>query len=200
MKTNLRIGEVLMERNYITQEQMEQALAYQKEHRDLRVGQALQELGYVNERQVLQALAKRLQIRMIDIEHTNVDVTAVEKVPQELAQKYDMLPIAQSGHTLTIAANDPLNYYALEDIRQLTGLEPEIVLAELEPLRRAIRYYYAEVSARKAARNVGDPDKYAVVPCLARMEEELLVELVARGIPEICLVDEGPYAHRRRHY
>ena len=43
--------------------------------------------------------------------------------------------------------------------------------------------------ARKAARNVGDPDKYAVVPCLARMEEELLVELVARGIPEICLVD-----------
>ncbi len=54
--------------------------------------------------------------------------------------------------TLTIAANDPLNYYAIEDIRQLTGIEPEIVLAELEPLRRAIRYYYAEVSARKAAR------------------------------------------------
>ena len=45
--------------------------------------------------------------------------------------------------------------------------------------------------ARKAAEttNVGDPDKYAVVPCLARMEEELLVELVARGVPEICLVD-----------
>ncbi|MEC4175284.1 4Fe-4S binding protein [Adlercreutzia sp. R7] len=43
--------------------------------------------------------------------------------------------------------------------------------------------------ARKAARNVGDPDKYAMVPCLGRMEEELLVELVARGIPEICLVD-----------
>ena len=37
MKTNLRIGEVLMERNYITQEQMEQALAYQKEHREKRV-------------------------------------------------------------------------------------------------------------------------------------------------------------------
>ena len=41
MKTNLRIGEVLMERNYITQEQMEQALAYQKEHREKRVGQIL---------------------------------------------------------------------------------------------------------------------------------------------------------------
>ena len=118
----------------------------------------MQELGYVNERQVLEALAQRLQLTMIDIEHTNVDVTAVEKVPQELAQKYDMLPIAQSPRALTIAANDPLNYYALEDIRQLTGLEPEIVLAELEPLRRAIRYYYAEVSARKAARTANDSD------------------------------------------
>ena len=81
---NIRLGDVLIEFGYITAEQLNAALAYQKEHRDLRVGQALQELGYVNERQVLQALAKRLQIRMIDIEHTNVDVAAVEKVPQEL--------------------------------------------------------------------------------------------------------------------
>ena len=152
---NIRLGDVLIEFGYITAEQLNAALAYQKEHRDLRVGQALQELGYVNERQVLQALAKRLQIRMIDIEHTNVDVTAVEKVPQELAQKYDMLPIAQSGHTLTIAANDPLNYYAIEDIRQLTAMEPEIVLAELEPLRRAIRYYYAEVSPQRQQQRYG---------------------------------------------
>ena len=115
---NIRLGDVLIEFGYITPDQLNTALAYQKEHRDLRVGQALQELGYVNERQVLEALAQRLQLKMIDIEHTNVDVTAVEKVPQELAQKYDMLPIAQSPRALTIAANDPLNYYAIEDIRQ----------------------------------------------------------------------------------
>ena len=105
---NIRLGDVLIEFGYITPDQLNTALAYQKEHRDLRVGQALQELGYVNERQVLEALAQRLQLTMIDIEHTNVDVTAVEKVPQELAQKYDMMPIAQSPRALTIAANDPL--------------------------------------------------------------------------------------------
>ena len=115
---NIRLGDLLIELGYITPDQLTAALAYQKEHRDLRVGQALQELGYVNERQVLEALAKRLQIQLIDIEHTTVDVTAVEKVPQELAQKYDMLPVAQSARTLTVAANDPLNYYAIEDIRQ----------------------------------------------------------------------------------
>lgn len=172
---NIRLGDVLIEFGYITPDQLNTALSYQKEHRDLRVGQALQELGYVNERQVLEALAQRLQLKMIDIEHTNVDVTAVEKVPQELAQKYDMLPIAQSPRALTIAANDPLNYYALEDIRQLTGLEPEIVLAELEPLRRAIRYYYAEVSARKAARTANDSDMAAA------QTEDLAIDMTAEG-------------------
>ena len=165
---NIRLGDVLIEFGYITPDQLNTALAYQKEHRDLRVGQALQELGYVNERQVLEALAQRLQLTMIDIEHTNVDVTAVEKVPQELAQKYDMLPIAQSPRALTIAANDPLNYYALEDIRQLTGLEPEIVLA-------AIRYYYAEVSARKAARTANDSDMAAA------QTEDLAIDMTAEG-------------------
>lgn len=43
--------------------------------------------------------------------------------------------------------------------------------------------------ARKAARQTGDPDKYSVVPCLARMDEMLLVELAARGIRDIHLVD-----------
>lgn len=179
---NIRLGDVLIEFGYITPDQLNTALAYQKEHRDLRVGQALQELGYVNERQVLEALAQRLQLKMIDIEHTNVDVTAVEKVPQELAQKYDMLPIAQSPRALTIAANDPLNYYALEDIRQLTGLEPEIVLAELEPLRRAIRYYYAEVSARKAARTANDSDMTAEGGDLDAPIIRLLNSLVQRAV------------------
>lgn len=50
---NIRLGDVLIEFGYITPDQLNTALAYQKEHRDLRVGQALQELGYVNERQVL---------------------------------------------------------------------------------------------------------------------------------------------------
>ena len=172
---NIRLGDVLIEFGYITPEQLNAALAYQKEHRDLRVGQALQELGYVNERQVLEALAQRLQLQMVDFQHLTVDVTAVEKVPQELAQKYDMLPIAQNGRALTIAANDPLNYYAIEDIRQLTAMEPVIVLAELEPLRRAIRYYYAEVSAHRAARAANDSDMAAA------QVEDFAIDMTADG-------------------
>ena len=172
---NIRLGDVLIDFGYITQDQLQAALAYQKEHKNLRVGQALQELGYVNERQVLEALAQRLQLRLIDFAQINVDISAVEKVPRELAQKYDMLPIAINGRSLVIAANDPLNYYAIEDIRQLTSMEPEIVLAELEPLRRSIQYYYAEVRARKAASKANSSDMAAA------RSEEFAVDMTEEG-------------------
>ena len=172
---NIRLGDVLIDFGYITQDQLQAALAYQKEHKNLRVGQALQELGYVNERQVLEALAQRLQLRLIDFAQINADISAVEKVPRELAQKYDMLPIAINGRSLVIAANDPLNYYAIEDIRQLTSMEPEIVLAELEPLRRSIQYYYAEVRARKAANKANSSDMAAA------RSEEFAVDMTEEG-------------------
>ena len=172
---NIRLGDVLIDFGYITQDQLQAALAYQKEHKNLRVGQALQELGYVNERQVLEALAQRLHLRVIDFTQINADISAVEKVPRELAQKYDMLPIAINGRSLVIAANDPLNYYAIEDIRQLTSMEPEIVLAELEPLRRSIQYYYAEVRARKAASKANSSDMAAA------RSEEFAVDMTEEG-------------------
>ena len=172
---NIRLGDVLIDFGYITRDQLQAALAYQKEHKNLRVGQALQELGYVNEHQVLEALAQRLHLRVIDFAQINADISAVEKVPRELAQKYDMLPIAINGRSLVIAANDPLNYYAIEDIRQLTSMEPEIVLAELEPLRRSIQYYYAEVRARKAASKANSSDMAAA------RSEEFAVDMTEEG-------------------
>ena len=75
---NIRLGDVLIDFGYITRDQLQAALAYQKEHKNLRVGQALQELGYVNERQVLEALAQRLHLRVIDFTQINADISAVE--------------------------------------------------------------------------------------------------------------------------
>lgn len=86
MKQNLRIGEILMERGDVTQEQMEQVLAYQKEHRDMRVGQILVELGFVTEQQVLSALATRLGLEIVRIGLVEVDLKAVACIPRALAE------------------------------------------------------------------------------------------------------------------
>ena len=77
MRTNLRIGEILTEKGYVTEEQMSQALVYQKEHRDKRVGQILMELGFVTEKQVLEALADRLHLQIVNVAELQVDLKAV---------------------------------------------------------------------------------------------------------------------------
>ena len=82
MKTNLRIGEVLMERGYITSDQMDKALAYQKEHRDKRVGQILIELGFVTESQVLEALAQRLGLDIVAIGSPTTTPRSAHERPQ----------------------------------------------------------------------------------------------------------------------
>ena len=148
---NVRIGDVLKEYGYVTEEQIDAALAYQKEHKGVRLGAALTDMGFISEEQLLEALSTLLQARIIDISTIEVDVEAVQKIPRQLAEKYDMLAVKQAEGVLTIVLNDPLNFYAIEDIRQLTGMQLEICLSGLSSLRNAIGYYYSEVEARKAA-------------------------------------------------
>ena len=63
----LRLGDTLIEMGYITDEQLGQALAYQKEHKGERIGGILITLGFITERQMLNALAERLNIQVVDI-------------------------------------------------------------------------------------------------------------------------------------
>lgn len=151
MRTNLRIGEILEERGYVNAEQMSQALAYQKEHRDRRVGQILIELNFVTEQQVLEALASRLELEIVDVASQKVDLEAVGMVDKELAEKNLFLPLHVSNRTMVLVTNDPLNYFALEEVRQQTGCYLQILLSEEQPLRQAISYYFAEVGAKQAA-------------------------------------------------
>ena len=151
MRTNLRIGEILAERGYVNARQMEEALAYQKEHRDKRVGQILIELKFVTEQQVLEALASRLELEIVDVASQQVDLEAVAMVDKELAEKNLFLPLNVKNRTMLLVTNDPLNYFALEEVRQQTGCYLHILLSEEKPLRQAISYYFAEVGARQAA-------------------------------------------------
>lgn len=151
MRTNLRIGEILTERGYVDSRQMEEALAYQKEHRDKRVGQILIELNFVTEQQVLEALASRLELEIVDVASQHVDLEAVAMVDKELAEKNLFLPLHVKNQSMVLVTNDPLNYFALEEVRQQTGCYLQIMLSEEKPLRQAISYYFAEVGARQAA-------------------------------------------------
>lgn len=159
---NVRIGDVLKEYGYVNDEQINKALEYQKSNRGVRLGGALVELGFITENQMLEALATRLALKIGDVGEMQVDIRAVQRIPVEMAEKYKMLAVAEDGDTLMVLTNDPLNFYGLEDVRQATGMNLQILLCSGKALDNAIRYYYAEIKARKAALTANDSQQTPV--------------------------------------
>lgn len=105
---------------------------------------------------MLTALADRLQTSLIDISTYPVDEDAVNTIPVQMAQHYLMMPVAIHDGVLTVAVNDPLNLYALEDIRQTSGMNVNTLIAEAGPLKDAITYHYAAIKTRQAAANASE--------------------------------------------
>ncbi len=163
---NLPIGEVLKEYGYVTDEQIEQALQFQRSQtgKKIRFGQLLQEMGFVTEGQVLLALGKKLDLQTVNLEEYEVNVDTVARVPKAIAEKYCVIPISENDGRLQLAVSDPLNFYAQEDIRQIVDMSLEILLCEEPRIRKAIEYYYAEISTKQAAKKANTSAEGIEVP------------------------------------
>lgn len=148
---NIPIGEVLKEYGYINEDQLQTALAEQKKDRSRRLGQHLIDLGFITEKQMLKALSDKLNEPIVDLSTSHIEVDAVAKIPKALALKYDLIAITEQNGVLTVVTSDPLNFYGIEDVRLVTGLNLSIGLCEKAEILKAIDYYYAEIKAREAA-------------------------------------------------
>lgn len=171
---NVRIGDILKERGYITEEQLEAALLYQQTHKGIRLGGALIAMEAITERQMLTALADSMQIETVVINQFPVELSAVRTIPMEIAQRYKILGVRLQGDTLLILTNDPLNFYGLEDVKQITGMNLEIALCGSQELDQAILYYYSEVKAHEAAEHANQVNRTGMAidaEGMVRMEE-----------------------------
>jgi len=92
----------------------------------------------------------------VDVTRIVVDTEAVEKIPEQLAEKYNMLGIKLDGNTLTMAVDDPLSYYGIEDIRAYTQMNLELVLDTAEHIESVRHEKYSEVGARQALARAGN--------------------------------------------
>mgnify|MGYP001248607781 CR=1 FL=1 len=185
---NIRIGDVLKEYGYVTEEQLQQALEYQKDHRDIRLGRILTDLGIVTEKQMLQALAKRLSLPLIDLKNCDFHMQAVERIPRQLAIRNHIIAFDLTDTGLKAVTSDPLNLYGMEEVRQAAGINLELYLAEVGPIDEAIKYYYSEVDARQAAKSANDTAEVEEIADLTADEGEgdapiikLVQSLIIRG-------------------
>ena len=131
---NIPIGEVLKEYGYINENQLQMALAMQKKDRSKRLGQHLIELGFITETQMLKALSDKLSEPMVDLNEERIDIDSVSKIPIELAKKYNLMALSEESGRLRIVTSDPLNFYAIEDVRLVTGMNISVCLSESDSI------------------------------------------------------------------
>lgn len=137
--------EILTKKKILTSEQLNRALAVQKE-KGGRLSNILISLKMVNEKDLMLVLSKSLQIPPINLGKIKIPPDVIRIVPEHVARHYQLIPISHIGNNLTVAMSDPLNIFALDDIRVLTNYNYKVktVLSTEEDIKEAIRAYYSK--------------------------------------------------------
>lgn len=144
MQKNLKLGEVLLETGYITEEQLNEALEYQKSSMTGKMlGDVLSELGFITEEDKIKALSKRLNVRIMKPEQMKSGVEAIAMVPKETAEQQGLVPIQVQGENLLVVTDNPLNYYGFEELEALTGKKVVAMLAAKKDVEEAIERNYS---------------------------------------------------------
>mgnify|MGYP003607358247 CR=1 FL=1 len=141
MKGRKRLGELLMETQKITQDQLDQALAAQKRSGE-RLGRVLIKQGAITEPVLLEVLVQNLGIPLVDLSATPPDKEAARLIPMSLAERHGVIPIRKKGNRLTVAMTDPTNFFAIDDLRMVTQCEIEPVMTMEADILRAIQQTY----------------------------------------------------------
>ncbi|WP_078430218.1 GspE/PulE family protein [Alkalihalobacterium alkalinitrilicum] len=161
-----RLGDLLVEAGVITEDQLMEALHEQKATKN-RLGDQLVQMNFVDEQQIIEVLEFQLGIPHINLYKQKIDPKIIGIINEELARRYQLLPVKRTGDRLMIAMADPLDYFAIDDIRLSTGFEIEPAIAKKDELRLAInRYYGMQKSIDQMLKDINSND-----------DEELLLEV-----------------------
>jgi type IV pilus assembly protein PilB len=136
-----KLGEILVRENLISPQHLREALDYQREHGG-RLGYNLVKLGLVSDDMITAVLSRQYGIPSVNLELFQIDEHVLQLIPQEVAQKYSVLPLSRVGASLTLAMVDPTNVFAMDDIKFMTGLNVEPVVVAEASIQQAIAKYY----------------------------------------------------------
>jgi len=135
------LGEVLVAKGMITREQLSQANATRRSATD-RLDRILLHLGLVSEADLLKVLSEQFAIPVVDLPTETVDPTLLKAMPAKLIHRRHVFPYTKRGHTLVVATSDPFDVYALDELRSVTGLNVEPVLAPEREIANMIKRYF----------------------------------------------------------
>ncbi len=142
-RKKIRVGDLLLQYGIISEEQLKEALQYQKST-GKKIGEVLIELGFASKDNINEVLEFQLGIPYVDLLEYDVDTNAIAAINESLAKRHKLLPIKITDTQIYVAMEDPLNIFAIDDIRIYSGKEVIPMLADEIQLNRSIDIYYGK--------------------------------------------------------
>ncbi|MCX8129148.1 MAG: GspE/PulE family protein [Clostridia bacterium] len=136
-----RLGDILVEVGLISDEQLKEVLSIQK-GTGKKLGEILTDKGYVTKKSMIEVLEFQLGIPYVNLAIYHVEPKIVRMIPENMARKYEIVPIKFENNILTVAASDPLNAISFDDVRIYTGFEVQPVMADGEQINSLIARHF----------------------------------------------------------
>ncbi|NCG55557.1 MAG: type II/IV secretion system protein [Proteobacteria bacterium] len=136
-----KVGEILLEKGWVTEEQVQKALSYGKAE-NCRIGEALLNLEICSQEQVTRALAIHFQLPFANLGKYVIPQEIIDAVPKDVALEHRIIPVARKGRSLVIALSDPLDFFALDNLRFILSTEVDCALAMPDAVDEALDDYY----------------------------------------------------------
>ncbi len=143
-----RIGEILLEMERISSDQLMYALKKQKETKRI-LGQVLLDEGFATEKDIIEVLEVQFGIPQVRLNKVNIDPEIPSLINAKMARRYSMIPIKLEDKVLSVAMADPLNIVAIDDLKLATGFSIEPYLASEKDVLIAIEQYYKKSTAQE---------------------------------------------------
>ena len=186
-----RLGDVLLEQELITEEQLRECVEIQRAS-----GQSLATIlvkkQYLNEEDLVVTLSEQLGIPHIRVANYKIPKEVLAEVPESLARQYTMLPVSLTGEVMTLAMSDPLNIMALDDLRMVTKHEIEPVVAVESELVDAIKRNYGQGASDLAYNSIVGDDAASGMEVIEQKDEQLDIDSMtsdAEDAPVIRMVN-----------
>lgn len=208
------IGQKLITKNLITEDQLEIALKIQRdEKKDTMLGQILVEMGLITENTLAEILAEESGVKRFDIKKSIIDPSLVKQVPKEIAVRYKAVPVLMEDRTIFVATTDVYNVLALDRIKRYFPKRFKLVPihSSEKDLNDLINNYYdyelsidgilrevenlSNEDAKGLVQNANQEDGY--INPTVRFIDAILVDAIQRGASDLHFEPEGQFIRLR---
>lgn len=149
----IRLGDCLIQKGMITDEQLGEALTKQKENGN-KLGETIVEMGFVTENDMIDVLVEQLGIEYVDVRKIKVDENAARILKEDFMRKNSLIPIGFDElipNVLRVAMADPMDIIVIDDISIITNMQVDPVLATKSQINMAIDKIFGATQAMQAA-------------------------------------------------